>query len=189
MHPGKKPWWQQATALVTVTTGGAITGLTFVPGAAATAPSPSNVPLHLLALEQAAHPGGANARAVDADSPASDELLRTAIVNVAKYYLQLAKIRSPAQMEALIWDNTSLNEADHGESCAAFASLTLELAAQAVGQRSWVTGPTSASTPTPRRLPSPPSCRTRRRTSGGTHSATNTSPSPGTGCYSAGTWR
>jgi flagellum-specific peptidoglycan hydrolase FlgJ len=59
---------------------------------------------------------------------------------VAEYYLQLAKIRSPAQMEALIWDNTSLNEADHGESCAAFASLALELAAQAAGQRSWVTG-------------------------------------------------
>jgi len=143
MHPGRKPWWQQATALVTVTTGGAITGLTFVPGAAATITSPSSVPLHLLALEQAAHPGDANARSVGADSPgsaASDGLLRTAIVNVAKYYLQLAKIRSPAQMEALIWDNTSLNEADHGESCAAFASLTLELAAQAVGQRSWVTG-------------------------------------------------
>jgi flagellum-specific peptidoglycan hydrolase FlgJ len=30
--------------------------------------------------------------------------------------------------------------ADHGESCAAFASLTLELAAQAVGQQSWVSG-------------------------------------------------
>ena len=32
---------------------------------------------------------------------------------------------------------------DHGESCAAFASLTLELAAQVVGQQSWVTGGTS----------------------------------------------
>ena len=36
MRPDRKPWWRQATALVTVTTGGAITGLNFVPGAAAT---------------------------------------------------------------------------------------------------------------------------------------------------------
>jgi flagellum-specific peptidoglycan hydrolase FlgJ len=144
VHHDRKPWWQQATALVAVTTGGAITGLTFVPGAAETMTSPSSVPLHLLALEQAAHPGDAgNARAFGADGPGSaagDQLLRSAIVNVAKYYLQLAKTRSPAQMEALIWDNISLNGADHGPSCAAFASLTLELAAQAVGQSSWVSG-------------------------------------------------
>src|SRR5689334_10857425 len=43
-------------------------------------------------------------------------------------------------MEALIWDKVSSDGADHGPSCAAFASLTLELAAQAVGQQSWVTG-------------------------------------------------
>ena len=52
-------------------------------------------------------------------------------------------------MEALIWDNTSLNGADHGPSCAAFASLTLELAAQAVGQQSWVSGGTSYPWPLP----------------------------------------
>ena len=123
MHSVKRPWWQQATALMT---------------------SPTSVPLHLLALEQAAQPGAAmNARAVggdSADSGTSDALLRSAIVNVAKYYLQIAATRSPAQMETLIWDNTSLNGADHGPSCAAFASLTLELAAQAVGQQSWVSG-------------------------------------------------
>jgi flagellum-specific peptidoglycan hydrolase FlgJ len=131
VHPDRKPWWQQATALVAVTTGGAITGFTFVPGAAATMTSPGSVPLHLLALQQGAGSPG---------SAAGDGLLRTAIVNVARYYLQLAKTRSPAQMEALIWDSTSLNDAGHGPSCAAFASLTLELAAQAAGQRSWVTG-------------------------------------------------
>ena len=43
-------------------------------------------------------------------------------------------------MEALIWGKDSLDGADHGPSCAAFASLTLELAAQAVGQQSWVSG-------------------------------------------------
>ena len=153
MHSARKPWWQQATALVTVTTGGMITGFNFVPGAAATMTSPASVPLHLLALEQAAQPGAAmNARAVggdSADSATGDALLRSAIVNVAKYYLQIAATRSPAQMEALIWDNTSLNGADHGPSCAAFASLTLELAAQAVGQQSWVSGGSSYPYPLP----------------------------------------
>ncbi len=46
-------------------------------------------------------------------------------------------------MEQLIWQHDSLDGVDHGESCAAFASLTLELAAQVVGQQSWVTGGTS----------------------------------------------
>jgi len=129
VHSVRKPWWQQATALVTVSTGGVITGFTFVPGAAATITSPSNVPLHLMALEKAAKP---------ADT--GDGRLRPAIVNVAGYYLQLAQSRTPAQMEALIWGKDSLDGADHGPSCAAFASLTLELAAQAVGQQSWVSG-------------------------------------------------
>ena len=43
-------------------------------------------------------------------------------------------------MEALIWQHDSIDGVDHGESCAAFASLTLELGAQVVGQQSWVTG-------------------------------------------------
>jgi lysozyme len=129
VHSARKPWWQQATALVTVSTGGVITGFTFVPGAAAAMTSPSNVPLHLMALEKAAKP---------ADT--GDNRLRPAIVNVASYYLQLAQTRTPAQMEALIWGKDSLDGADHGPSCAAFASLTLELAAQAVGQQSWVSG-------------------------------------------------
>ena len=46
-------------------------------------------------------------------------------------------------MEAIIWGNDSVDGVDHGESCAAFASLTLELGAQATGQESWVTGGTS----------------------------------------------
>ena len=54
MQSVRKPWWQQATALVTVSTGGAITGFTFVPGSAAAMTSPTSVPLHLLALEKAA---------------------------------------------------------------------------------------------------------------------------------------
>jgi len=148
----RKPWWQQATALVTVSTGGVITGLNFVPGAATTMTSPASVPLHLLALEQAAQPGTFTDLAVGGDTAArvtSDAQLRAAIVNVAGYYARLAKTRTSAQMEALIWDNTSSDGADHGESCAAFASLTLELAAQAVGQQSWVTGGESYPFPLP----------------------------------------
>jgi len=129
VHSVRRPWWQQATALVTVSTGGAISGFTFVPGAAATVTSPSNVPVHLLALEKAATP-------VDS----GDTRLRSAIVNVANYYLRLAQTRTPGQMEALIWGDDSLDGADHGASCAAFASLTLELAAQATGEQSWVSG-------------------------------------------------
>jgi flagellum-specific peptidoglycan hydrolase FlgJ len=135
VHSAAKPWWQQATALVTVSAGGMITGFTFAPGAAATMTSPTGMPVHLMALEKAA----TSAHTGDA-SLSSDGALRSAIVNVAKYYLQLAKTRSPAQMEALIWGKDSLDGADHGPSCAAFASLTLELGAQAVGQQSWVTG-------------------------------------------------
>ncbi|HVT67523.1 MAG TPA: hypothetical protein VHF26_07235, partial [Trebonia sp.] len=143
---------------MTVSTGGVITGFNFVPGAAATMTSPTSVPLHLLALEQAAHssldnqPGTLGGTAVGGDSAGSaagDAQLRSAIVNVASYYLKLARTRTPAQMEALIWDKTSSDGADHGPSCAAFASLTLELAAQAVGQQSWVSGGSSYPWPLP----------------------------------------
>jgi len=137
---------------VTVSTGGVITGFNFVPGAAATMTSPTSVPVHLLALEQAAQPGALGGLAVGGDSATrvtSDSQLRSAIVNVAGYYLRLAKTRTPAQMEALIWDNTSSDGTDHGDSCAAFASLTLELAAQTVGLQSWATGGTSYPWPLP----------------------------------------
>ena len=43
-------------------------------------------------------------------------------------------------MESLIWQASSVDGADHGQSCAAFASLTLALGAEAAGQQSWVTG-------------------------------------------------
>jgi flagellum-specific peptidoglycan hydrolase FlgJ len=137
VEAGRKPWWQQATALVTVTTGGVISGFNFVPGAAASMSSPTGVPVHLLALQQAGQPAavGGSTTAVSGNAQ-----LRPAIVNVAKYYLGLAQTRTAAQMETLIWAKTSGSGADHGPSCAAFASLTLELAAQAVGQQSWVTG-------------------------------------------------
>ena len=120
------------TALVSLSAGGAITGFSFVPKAAADFSSPTSMPLNLVALQQSAH----SARA----EPGSDAMLRTAIVNVADYYLRMAQSKTPAEMEAIIWQHDSIDGADHGQSCAAFASLTLELAAQVVGQQSWVSG-------------------------------------------------
>ncbi|HEY4463085.1 MAG TPA: hypothetical protein VGN41_10525, partial [Streptosporangiaceae bacterium] len=129
MQPVRKPWWQQATALVSLSAGGTITGFTFAPGTAASIASPASLPVHLTALEKAAQPAAGD-----------DAMLRSAVVNVTNYYLQMAKTKSPAEMEAIIWQHDSVDGADHGESCAAFASMTLELAAQTVGQQSWVTG-------------------------------------------------
>jgi flagellum-specific peptidoglycan hydrolase FlgJ len=120
------------TALVSLSAGGAITGFSFVPQAAADISSPTSMPLNLVALKQSAQ----------AAKPAanSDAMLRTAIVNVADYYLRMAQTKTPAEMEAIIWRHDSVDGVDHGQSCAAFASLTLELAAQVVGQQSWVSG-------------------------------------------------
>ena len=132
MQPISRPWWEQVTALVSLSVSGALTGFSFVPKAPAELKSPSGMPIHLLALEKAAKPS-------QADEPA----LRSAIINVTNYFLRMAANKTPAQMEAIIWHHDSIDGVDHGESCAAFASLTLELAAQAVGQQSWVTGGTS----------------------------------------------
>jgi flagellum-specific peptidoglycan hydrolase FlgJ len=132
MRSASKPAWQQMTALVSLSAGGAITGFSFVPGTAADLTSPASMPIRLLALKQSAQP-----------TAAGDSTLRSAIVNVANYYLRMAEGETPAEMEALIWQRDSTNGADHGPSCAAFASLTLELAAQIVGRQSWVTGGTS----------------------------------------------
>ncbi len=105
-----------------------MTGLAFAHGTVADLTSPSGIPVKLMAMTQAGVRRG------------SDTALRSAIVKSAQYYLRLAQTRSPSAMEALIWQNDSIDGVDHGESCAAFASLTLESGAQATGQQSWVTG-------------------------------------------------
>jgi hypothetical protein len=112
-----------------------MTGFTFAHGTIADMTSPTSVPLHLLARDEPAAPA-------QSASPASprDGALRSAIVGVARHYLRMAQGKTPAEMEALIWQASSLDGADHGQSCAAFASLTLALGARAVGQQSWVTG-------------------------------------------------
>ena len=146
VQPARKPrpWWQQATALVTVSTGGVITGLNFAPGAPGTMTSPNGLPVHLLAMQQSASGAlGADGSSLAGGAQSGDSALRPAIVNIARHYLHLAQTKTPAEMEALIWAADSVDGVDHGQSCAAFASLTLELAAQAVGQESWVTGGTT----------------------------------------------
>jgi Mannosyl-glycoprotein endo-beta-N-acetylglucosaminidase len=129
MPSAGRPWWQQATALVSLGAGGAITGFSFVPRPAADLTSPSSMPVGLMALEQSAQPAQSGSGA-----------LRSAITNVANYYLRMAQTKTAAEMEAIIWQRDSLDGVDHGDSCAAFASLTLELGAHVVGQQSWVTG-------------------------------------------------
>src|ERR1700761_7656710 len=109
VRSSRKPRWQQATALVSLSTAGAVTGLSFAPGPPADLTSPSRVPIKLAASV-----------ATTGSSSASDAALRAAIVKSAQHYLHLAQSRSPSQMEALIWQGDSLDGADHGESCAAF---------------------------------------------------------------------
>jgi flagellum-specific peptidoglycan hydrolase FlgJ len=132
MPSAGKPWWQQATALVSLGAGGAVTGLAFAPQPAADLTSPTSMPVHLMALEQSARPAAAD-----------DAALRSAIVNVANYYRRLAESKTPAEMEAIIWQHDSVDGVNHGASCAAFASLTLELGAHVTGRQSWVTGGSS----------------------------------------------
>src|SRR5579863_9325685 len=197
MQTTNLPWWQQVTALVSLSASGAVTGFTLAPNAAAgVTPAPSTQ-IRLLATHQAstdrtgtgqastdqvgsdhagqtaagkdtahraadqaprppeparavgpargaAHSaGGSGASAAtlssaDAQLAQDDSALRPAIVNVANYYLRRAANKTPAEMEAIIWQHDSLDGVDHGPSCAAFASLTLEVGAQAAGQQSWV---------------------------------------------------
>ncbi len=126
------------TALVSLSVGGAVTGFSFVPKAAADISSPTSMPLNLLALRQSVQ--APQSPQADRAAPSHDAMLRAAIVHVADYYLRMAQTKSPAEMEAIIWQHDSVDGADHGQSCAAFASLTLELGAQVVGRESWVSG-------------------------------------------------
>jgi flagellum-specific peptidoglycan hydrolase FlgJ len=132
MLSASKPSWQQVTALVSLSASGTVTGFSFVPHSPADLMSPTSLPVRLMALERSVQPAASG-----------DAALRSAIVNVASYYLRMAQGKTPAEMEAIIWQHDSVDGVDHGESCAAFASLTLELAAQVVGQQSWVTGGTT----------------------------------------------
>jgi flagellum-specific peptidoglycan hydrolase FlgJ len=129
VNAATKQRWQQATALVSLSTAGAMTGIAFAHGTSADLTSPASMPAQLLALKKPAGPAASD-----------DSALRSAIVSAAESFLRLAQGKTPAQIEALIWQDNSSDGADHGASCAAFASLTLEVGAHAIGQQSWVTG-------------------------------------------------
>ena len=129
MQSVRKSRWQQATALMSLSTCGAMTGFAFAHGTVADLTSPTSMPVHLLAATKPAQA-----------EPTSDSALRSAIVKAATYYLRLAQDMSPTEMQSLIWQNDSIGGADHGESCAAFASLVLEMGSQATGGSSWVSG-------------------------------------------------
>jgi flagellum-specific peptidoglycan hydrolase FlgJ len=133
--PKTKPTWQQTTALVSLSTCGAMTGFAFAHGTVDEMTSPTRMPVKLMAVNKPAKPAK--------PEQTGDSALRSAIVKVARNYLRMAQSKSPADMQALIWGADSVDGADHGESCAAFASLTLALGAQATGQQSWVTGGTT----------------------------------------------
>ncbi len=132
MQSVRKPRWQQATALVSLSTCGAMTGFSLAHGTVADLTSPASMPVRLLASSKPTAP--------TAPAGTGDEALRAAIVKAANYYLRIAQRDSPAEVEGLIWQSDSTDGVDHGESCAAFASLTLETGARATGQQSWVTG-------------------------------------------------
>jgi hypothetical protein len=131
--PAPRPQWQQATALITIGAGSIATGLSLVPKAPADLTTPASIPpVTLLALDHA-----------NAPAPGRDAMLRAAIVHMARHFLRLAETRSPAEMEAMIWQYASTDGTNHGPSCGAFASLTLELGSHIAGLDSWVTGGTS----------------------------------------------
>lgn len=106
MRPASRPQWQQATALITLGAGGIVTGFSFVPKAPADLTSPASLPpVKLLALEHANGP-----------ALGSDAMLRAAIVHMARHFQRLAETRSPAEMEAMIWQYASTDGANHGPS-------------------------------------------------------------------------
>jgi len=129
VRTARKAGWQQATALVSLSTCGAMTGFSLAHGTVGDMTSPTSLPVHVLDFSRVVRPTGADSGS-----------LGSAIVKVANYYLRMAKDKTPAEMEAIIWQSDSTDGVDHGASCAAFASLTLEMGAQSVGQQSWVSG-------------------------------------------------
>jgi Mannosyl-glycoprotein endo-beta-N-acetylglucosaminidase len=133
MSPASRPPWQRATALASIGASGIATGISFLPKTPADLTSPASVaPATLLALEH-----------LNGPAPGSDAMLRAAIVHMARHFLRLADTRSPAEMEAMIWQYASTDGVDHGPSCAAFASLILELGSHIAGLDSWVSGGSS----------------------------------------------
>src|SRR6516225_4501737 len=104
MQSVRKPTWQQATALVSLSTCGAMAGFAFAHGTVDDMTSPTRMPVKLMALDKPAKPA--------TSQQTGDDALRSAIVKVAKNYLQMAQSKSPGEMQALIWGVDSVDGAD-----------------------------------------------------------------------------
>ena len=72
MQAARKTRWQQATALVSLSTCGAMTGLAFAHGTVADLTSPTSMPVKLMALTRPATSGAAGDNAMRA-APTLDE--------------------------------------------------------------------------------------------------------------------
>ncbi|HMI26075.1 MAG TPA: hypothetical protein VK594_16455, partial [Streptosporangiaceae bacterium] len=69
-----------------------MTGFTVTHGTVTDMTSPTSIPAHLLAQDQPV-----------TSAPSGDGALRSAIVGVARHYLEMARTRTPAEMESVIW--------------------------------------------------------------------------------------
>ena len=99
MPRASTPWWQQATALVSLSAGGAITGFSFVPKATVDLTSPASMPVNLLALQQSATAGAGQRR----HAALRDRQRRPVLP------ARLAQDKTPAEMEAMIWQHDSID--------------------------------------------------------------------------------
>ena len=190
MHSARKPWWQQVTALVTVSTGGVITGFTFVPGAAATMTSPTSVPLHLMALEQAAKPGRRRRRRAALGHRQRRELLPPA--GAGQDPGPDGGDHLGARQRGRRRPRRVLRRVRQPDAGAGRAGGRASRAGSPAARRTrgrCRSGPTSGSTPIRPRRASPRCSRTLRRITAGIRSATATSHSPATGCCSTATSR
>ena len=71
MSSARKPWWQKATAVVSLSASGAVTGFTFAPKAAPDLSSPSKMMIHLMALDEAGQPAEVRPGSRDRRCPAA----------------------------------------------------------------------------------------------------------------------
>ena len=79
---------------MSLSTCGVMTGFTVAHGTVADMTSPTSVPAHLLARDKPATPPSQASQASQASH--GDGALRSAIVSVARHYLQLARTRTSA---------------------------------------------------------------------------------------------
>ena len=190
LPPASKPWWQQATALVSLGAGGVVTGLSFVPKASADVSSPASMPINLLALKHSVRNAGSG-----------DARLRSAIVNVANYYRAAGRGEIPGRdgsadlaarqhrwcqprpvLRCFRQPHAASRVPGGRRAELGHRRVNLSLAIARLGRRAGGPQPRVARCHLDR-------AGRARRTIGGTRSVLATGPSPGTGCSSTGTSR